>query len=145
MTCSTYKRPESVLVVICTAAGEALMLRRCMPEDFWQSVTGSLRDGETAMAAAAREVREETGIRTGNRLEDMGVKNRYRVWPEWRHRYAPGIEYNIEHVLRLRLAARCAVRLNPPEHMEYRWLPAAEAATLAGSTTNADAIRRFAG
>lgn len=121
------------------------MLRRRVPADFWQSVTGSLSAGETVMAAAAREVHEETGIRTGDRLEDMGVENRFRIWSEWRHRYAPGVEYNVEHVLRLRLPARCPVRLRPTEHVEYRWLPAAEAGALTGSATNADAIRRFAG
>lgn len=145
MTRSVYKQPRSVLVVICTTESDVLMLRRCVPADFWQSVTGSLRDGETILAAAAREVREETGILAGDRLEDMGVKNRYRIWPEWRHRYAPGVEFNVEHVLRLRLPARWPVRLNPAEHVEYRWLPAIQAAALAGSTTNADAIGRFAG
>ncbi|HET8551611.1 MAG TPA: dihydroneopterin triphosphate diphosphatase [Gammaproteobacteria bacterium] len=143
MTRGAYKRPESILVVICTTEGEVLMLRRRNPADFWQSVTGSLRVGETTTAAAAREVREETGIGAGDRLEDLGVENRFRIWPEWRHRYAPGVEYNVEHVLRLRLLARCPVSLHSTEHMEYRWLPPAEAAALTGSATNADAIRRF--
>ncbi|HET7570676.1 MAG TPA: dihydroneopterin triphosphate diphosphatase [Gammaproteobacteria bacterium] len=145
MTGTAYKRPESILVVICTTGGEVLMLRRCVPADFWQSVTGSLQVGETLMAAAAREVREETGIRAGNRLEDMGVENRFRIWREWRPRYAPAVEFNLEHVLRLRLPERCPVRLNPTEHVEYRWVAAAQAAELAGSPTNAEAIRRFAG
>lgn len=144
MAGSTYKRPESVLVVICTSEGETLMLRRRVPADFWQSVTGSLREGETIVSAAAREVREETGICAADRLEDMDVENRYRILPEWRHRYAPGVEFNLEHVLRLRLPAPCPVCLNPAEHVDYRWLPAAEAAELTGSVTNADAIRRFA-
>ena len=36
-----YKRPESVLVVVHTPAGQTLLLKRARPV-FWQSVTGSL-------------------------------------------------------------------------------------------------------
>jgi dATP pyrophosphohydrolase len=59
---SRYKRPESVLVVIHTATGEVLVLRRCQPPDFWQSVTGSLRWEEIESAG-----RGATGIARGNR------------------------------------------------------------------------------
>ncbi|MGW8310783.1 MAG: NUDIX domain-containing protein, partial [Thiogranum sp.] len=44
----SYKRPESVLVVIYTASGEVLMLERQQPAGYWQSVTGSLEWGEDA-------------------------------------------------------------------------------------------------
>ena len=43
-----FKRPESVLVVIYTRSRECLLLERTQPSGFWQSVTGSLRWGETA-------------------------------------------------------------------------------------------------
>ncbi|VFS23430.1 NUDIX hydrolase [Enterobacter cancerogenus] len=39
-----------------------LMLQRRDDPDFWQSVTGSLEEGETASQAAAREVKEEVTI-----------------------------------------------------------------------------------
>jgi len=60
------KRPESVLVVVYTRAGEVLMLRRTSPRGFWQSVTGSLEWGELPAHAAARELYEETGLRAGH-------------------------------------------------------------------------------
>ena len=59
----SWKRPESVLVVVYTAADEVLVLLRRQPPDFWQSVTGSLRWDEThPLDAARRELREETGL-----------------------------------------------------------------------------------
>lgn len=138
-----HKRPESVLVLICTV-DDVLLLRRRRPADFWQSVTGSLEWGETAAGAARREVAEETGIDAAGALEDLHVASRYRILPAWRGRYAADVDFNLEHVWRLRLPARCEVRLHADEHVAYRWLPAAQAAALTGSTTNADAIRRFA-
>ncbi len=39
----SYKRPESVLVVIyAKSSGRVLMLQRRYNSEFWQSVTGSL-------------------------------------------------------------------------------------------------------
>lgn len=50
-----YKRPESVLIVIYAHnSGRVLMLQRQDDPDFWQSVTGSLEEGEQPAAAAAR-------------------------------------------------------------------------------------------
>ena len=58
-----YKRPVSVLVVIYAQdTKRVLMLQRRDDPEFWQSVTGSLEEGETAPQAAAREVKEEVTI-----------------------------------------------------------------------------------
>jgi dATP pyrophosphohydrolase len=141
-----YKRPESVLVVIVTAAGEFLLLRRTWPAGFWQSVTGSLMRGETPRAAAIREVREETGISAPAALIDLDHTERFAIPPRWRRsRYAPGVHYNCEHWFALPLAQRRIVRLRPREHVEYRWLPAARAAASTGSWTNRLAIQVVAG
>ena len=59
---NNYKRPESVLVLVYTTTGYVLVLRRIKPENFWQSVTGSLEWGEQAFDAAVRELKEETGL-----------------------------------------------------------------------------------
>lgn len=138
------KRPESVLVVIYTAMDEVLVLRRRQPADFWQSVTGSLRWEETdPLAAARRELREETGLGDGVEVVDCDTVNRFPILPPWRHRYAPDAVENVEHVFRVRLSERPLITLNPAEHSEYRWLVRAVAATQVTSYTNRDAILRL--
>ena len=135
-----YKIPISVLVVVYTEAGEFLMLRRCHPDDFWQSVTGSLKKDETPIMAARRELFEETGIDAGEQIIDCQHQNRFPIIPPWRDRYAPEVSHNTEHLFRLKLSEPIAIELNPKEHSEFRWLPQLEAATLASSYTNRDAI-----
>ncbi len=138
-----YKRPESILVLVYTRAGEVLLLERTRPRGFWQSVTGSLEWGETPRKAAIRELYEETGIRAGPAIEDLHHSERFPIVPPWRSRYAPGQRFNREHWFRLELPARRSIRLNPAEHRQARWLPAALAMQRASSWTNRKAISRY--
>ena len=135
-----YKIPESVLVVIHTPDLQVLMLERADRPGFWQSVTGSKDAADEPLdQTARREVLEETGIATGV-LSDWGLINVYEIYPVWRHRYAPGVTHNTEHVFGLTVPAGTAVTLAPREHLEYRWLPWAEAADLCFSPSNAEAV-----
>jgi dATP pyrophosphohydrolase len=136
-----YKRPISVLVVIHTRQLQVLLLERAANSGFWQSVTGSQEDDEALLATAAREVEEETGIaaRQGA-LRDWQQINDFEIYPQWRHRYAPGVTRNSEHVFSLEVAAPQPVRLAPDEHVSYLWLPWREAAAKCFSATNRDAI-----
>jgi dATP pyrophosphohydrolase len=134
-----FKRPESVLVVVHTDDNQVLQLLRREPAGFWQSVTGSLREGETPLKAAWRELREETGLDGGAGLTDGGVINRYPIHPAWRHKYAPEVHENTEYVFHLGLSERWDITLSP-EHLEYRWLPREQAADAAGSATDKAAI-----
>jgi dATP pyrophosphohydrolase len=138
-----YKRPESVLVVIYTVAGDVLLLERQQPPGYWQSVTGSLLWDETPAQAAQREVGEETGLESASRLRDCGYRNRFQILPAWRARYAPDVQANTEYVFALELPERLPVRLNPPEHRKAQWLPAVQSAQRAASSTNRIAIRRL--
>lgn len=140
----TFKRPQSVLVVICTRGGEFLMLRRAQPSRFWQSVTGSLKPGESPRLAAVREVLEETGLEVGSALIDLRRSVLFPIVRAWQSRYAPRVRFNREYWFALVLETRRLIRLNPEEHLEYRWLPARRAAALASSWTNRDAIRSLA-
>jgi dATP pyrophosphohydrolase len=140
VTLITFKRPESVLVLVYTEAGEVLLLRRRQPDNFWQSVTGSLEGDETPEQAAHRELVEETGLAVNAGLIDCQITNRFPILPAWRHRYAPNVNHNTEYVFRLALAERLAIRIDRAEHLECRWLDRISAAALAGSYTNREAI-----
>lgn len=140
-----FKRPQSVLVVICTRGGEFLLLRRTQPKAFWQSVTGSLARGESPRSAALREVREETGLEAGSGLVDLRRSVLFPILKSWRGRYAPNTRFNREYWFALVLETRRLIRRNPGEHSEYRWLSAEGAARLATSWTNQAAIRLVAG
>ena len=140
-----YKRPESVLVVLYDGQGRALRLERVAPPGFWQSVTGSLEEGETPFATALREVAEETGILLApEELKDWHTQNEYEIYEHWRHRYAPGVTRNTEHVFSACIPAAGPVRLSAHEHRAHRWLPLAEAASLAFSPSNREALLRLA-
>jgi dihydroneopterin triphosphate diphosphatase len=140
------KLPVSVLVVVHTAQLEVLLLERRMRAGYWQSVTGSLDRTEEPLAdAAAREVREETGIAArASALSAWNVANTFEIYAQWRHRFAPGVVYNIEHVFGLQLPERVPVALAPAEHVAFAWLPWREAAAKCFSWSNRDAITLLA-
>lgn len=141
-----YKIPESVLVVIYTPALNVLLIKRADHPGFWQSVTGS-RDAfdEPLAQTATREVFEETGITGADLcalkcLTNWGLANVYEIYPAWRHRYAPEVTHNTEHVFGLRVPEICTVMLNPQEHTASQWLPYRNAADACFSPSNAEAI-----
>lgn len=140
-----YKQPVSVLVVIHTANLDVLLLERADHPGYWQSVTGSCEPGEALIDTAIREVSEETGIDASQyALTDWQVRNVYEIYPQWRHRYQPGVTENTEHVFGLQLPDRVAVRLAPQEHLRFLWLPLQEAADKVFSPSNRAAIVQLA-
>ena len=153
-----FKIPESVLVVIYTAELEVLLIERVDKAGYWQSVTGS-KDApdEPLIDTAIREVGEETGIMVTpdsasaaqgvhstrvplTNLRDWHLSNIYEIYPVWRHRYAPGITQNTEHVFGLLVPRDIPVTLAPREHTDYLWLPYREAADKCFSPSNAEAV-----
>ena len=142
-----YKLPESVLVVIHTPALDVLLIRRTGGQGHWQSVTGSKDSlAEDWRQTAEREVLEETGlvctpdVADRANLVDWELENVYDIYPQWRHRYAPGVTRNTERLFGLALQERQPVQLNPREHTAYQWLPYREAAERCFSPSNAEAI-----
>jgi len=139
-----FKIPRSVLVVIHTPALEVLLIERADAPGFWQSVTGSLDlPDEPFAVAATREVAEETGLDAmapGHFLSDWGLENVYEIYPGWRHRYAPGVVHNTEHLFGLCIPRPVPVRLSAREHTAQVWLPWATAVERCFSPSNAEAI-----
>ena len=158
-----FKIPESVLVIIYTADLDVLLIERADKTGFWQSVTGSKDTfAEPLNETAAREVNEETGIIVegfravlqsnkerkervsltvpGTALCNWKLANVYEIYPVWRHRYAPGITHNTEHVFGLRVPRDIPITLAPREHVNHLWLPYREAADKCFSPSNAEAI-----
>lgn len=136
-----HKQPVSVLVLIHTADLQVLLLERADKPGYWQSVTGSREGEETLRETAVRELHEETGLDAGDNLVDWQLSNEYEIFPHWRHRYAPGVTHNIEHVFGLELPQAQPVTLAPDEHLRYQWVDWREAATRVFSWTNVLALR----
>jgi len=141
---SAHKIPVSVLVVVHTPDLQVLLLERADHPGFWQSVTGSQDEGETLAQTAVRELREETGLDAARYgLSDWRKQNQYEIYQRWRHRYAPGVTHNTEHVFSLLVPQPLPVTLAPREHLRYQWLAWREAADMAFSWSNAEAIREL--
>ena len=145
-----YKRPESVLVVLYNEKLEVLVLQREDDASFWQSVTGSMEEGEVPVQTALREVEEETGIClqapsntpiAANCLIDCRKVNQYSIRKDWRVRYAPGVDKNFEYVFCAQVASQSEIRLS--EHLQYLWLKKTQAIEKVWSTSNKQAIAQF--
>jgi dATP pyrophosphohydrolase len=89
---------------------------------------------------------EETGMVVGSHgvprshLRDWGMRNVYEIYPVWRHRYAPGVTHNTEHVFGLLVPRDVEVTLSPREHLRSEWLPWKDAADRCFSPSNAEAV-----
>ena len=141
----SFKRPESILVVVYAGTGAVLLLKRADHPNFWQSVTGAMHwDEQDPRVTARRELAEEVGLAVeAGDLQDLGLVQRYPILPQWRYRYAPDVGENTEHAFAVEIPEPVPLTVHP-EHTEYRWLAPAAAAALATSWTNRVAIERVA-
>ena len=130
------RRPVSVLVTVITRDLHVLLLKRTRPFDFWQSVTGSLRDGESHDDAARRELIEETGLTEEGVLEYSGVSRQFVIDARWRDRFERGVIENVEFEWRYTLDRPLDVAINQKEHSEHQWLPLSDAIERVWSWTN---------
>ena len=136
------------MVVIYKSNGDVLLIERADKANFWQSVTGSVDSlDEDLSLAAVREVLEETGIDVDTlpvgSLQDMHHQIEYEIYPQWRHRYAPGVTRNTEHWFSLLVPDDTPVKLAPREHVAYQWVPHNEAVSKCFSRSNGEAIQKL--
>lgn len=128
-------------MIVYSSQGDVLLLKRALPFEFWQSITGSLFCGETHFDAAVRELHEETGLGLDDcELTFSGNERVFIIDPRWRDRYAPGVIENLEYEWHCRVDRPRPVRLHREEHSEYCWAPIAEAIESVWSWTNRDAL-----
>ena len=125
-----------------------LLIERADKPGFWQSVTGSKDAPDEPLRrrpACARSRKKPASSSAAPRCRERRcatgrLRNVYEIYPVWRHRYAPGVTHNTEHVFGLTVPAGTPVRLNPREHLHYAWWPWREAADRCFSPSNAEAI-----
>jgi 8-oxo-dGTP pyrophosphatase MutT (NUDIX family) len=117
---------------------EILLIRRSATRIFpglWQCVTGGVEPGERVPMAAIREVEEETGLGRGE----------VEAWYDLDH-VAPFFDEAVDGIV---VSAIFACRVRPGalprtshEHDGLRWVPAAEAPSLAVWPSYAESVRR---
>lgn len=110
---------------------------------FWQSVTGSLEQGELPIDAARREIAEETGLTDEGRLTDAGINRQFTIDPRWRDRYSAGVTENMEHEWHYLLPAMIDINICDMEHSAFRWFRIEEAIESVWSWTNKEALQNL--
>jgi dATP pyrophosphohydrolase len=139
-----YKQPISILLVIHTPDWQVLLLERCDFSGAWQSVTGSCEADEALIDTARRELFEETGLVVSNeQIVDWQYASDFEIFDRWRHRYAPGVTHNTEHVFSVQVPADSVITIAPREHTQYCWASIDEAIAKVFSPSNADAVRQL--
>jgi lipoyl(octanoyl) transferase len=110
---------------------QLLMLRRA-PErgGFWHWVSGAPEHGESDVAGAIRETREETGLDVAETIFALGYRYAYQLTPQraarWLALYGPGVDQIPVETF----AAEAPPGWEPAldfEHDEYAWCTFAEA------------------
>ncbi len=116
---------RTVSVVPVREDGRVLLLQRTAERGgFWQPVTGHVEAGESAAAAARRELREETGADAA--VEDLGYRHAFAVDPALLRRPTAGLAVVEESAFAARLPASFACRISD-EHAGHGWFTPAEA------------------
>jgi len=129
---------EEVVIVVTRPGPEFLVLLRSPDKHgYWNPIAGGIEEGETPEEAARRELVEESGLEDPLAFERLPLEVGYRRPPESGGFWVP------LHVFRTEAPAGWEPVLND-EHVEFRWLPAADAVALLAFPEPRDAVRYVA-
>ena len=109
--------PPREVAVFVHRGGRLLVLHR-VEEDYWHVVAGALEEGETYAEAAARELREETGLK--GQLTDLGIEQSYAITARERPLYPEGTLAVVVRSFMVEAPDGWEPRLNE-EHDRYEW------------------------
>jgi len=121
-------RPESIrLIKVLVHDDHRVLLLHRRPErgNFWQPITGSIEEGETAFEAARREVLEETG--TPGDPEAMGFTQSFMIESQHLASRFPLPIIASEIGFKTALDSQRPIRMDADEHDEYGWFTFADA------------------
>jgi dihydroneopterin triphosphate diphosphatase len=113
---------------------EFLILKRTPDDgDFWQPLTGTLKNGEKLEDCLLRELQEETGIQ-----KPVNITNEV-----WRFDWRKGDYAIIEFVFGVEINRNAEITLSKDEHSEYKWCNFDEAVEMLGRDNNKKAFQEF--
>ena len=111
--------PPREVAVFVHRGGRLLVLHR-VEEDYWHGVAGALEHGETYAEAAARELREETGLEaTPN---DLGLEQTYAITERERRLYPEATAAVVIANFEVEAPPSWEPQLNE-EHDRHEWAP----------------------
>jgi dATP pyrophosphohydrolase len=109
-------------VAVFVYRGDQMLILRRASERHWHVVAGVVEHGERYVEAAARELREESGLDVGDRLIDLEQPLTYALTDEFRERY--GFPPDQDEVTTSSFAAEAPSDWEPvlnEEHDTYLW------------------------
>ena len=113
--------------IFVTRGGKFLLMHRAH-DDYWHVAAGVVEEGESVADAAARELREETGLDLP--ITDLAMPQGYVVPETMRSEYAPGVTEVAIGNFAVEAPAGWEPVLNE-EHDDYRWLGLSDAIAIA--------------
>jgi len=115
------------VVKIVVHDGERVLLFHRRPErgNFWQPISGSIESGEASLAAARRELAEETGFSA--EPEELGLEQSFLIESQFLEAKYPAPIFADEIGYSARIDSRLPIQIDREEHDDHAWFTFDEA------------------